>query len=117
MLAASVLNAYLDKDYTLTNRQQVVQLDQNLIFVLFIVAICKQCPRQRVLNESAGLLALTHEELLDRVETELLLLQPDLIRLRGESYREVANRLGEGGREQDDLWVRRELEDQAVRKQ
>lgn len=57
----------------------------------------------------------THEELLDGIQAQLFLFQPDLVRLRCESHGEIADRLGKGSGEQDDLRrLLRNFHDEAV---
>lgn len=57
--------------------------------------------------------SLTHEELLDGIERELLLLQTDLVCVRGEANGKVSNDVGERGREENDLRVFGHLGDEA----
>ena len=73
----------LAEDDALPNRQQSIQRNENIVFVIFILAI--------------------HVELPDRVDAEFVLLQLDFIRARCELVGELADVVGEGGGEEDNL--------------
>lgn len=105
--------AHLDKDDALSDREQIVQLDQNFILVLLVVAVCTEV-RSAQLAEYGTKCKHTHEELLDRIEGELLLLQADLVGARSEPDGEIPDDFGKGGGEQDDLRVLGHLQNEAA---
>ena len=104
-------STYLDEDDTLTNSQEVVQLDENLILVRFVAAVCTRTwsSAVHVYTLATGEVVRTHEELLDGVERQLLLLELNLVGLGCEPNREVANRVDKSSREQDNLAILGEL--------
>lgn len=67
------------------------------------------------LDESWENAGLTHEELLDGVEAEFLLLEPDLVRFRCEPRRKRSYRVSERSGEEDDLRVLSRFCDETVR--
>lgn len=81
---------YLDKDDTLTDGQQRVQANQDI--VLAVLGIL-------------GGVAAVDIELLDAVNRQLLGLECDLVSLGGNLFRKLAHTLGPGGREEDNLAV------------
>ena len=74
---------HLTEDDTLPNRQDVIQHDQLVVFVLLARAV--------------------EEELLDRPHVHLFLLELDLVRVRREPVRELAHVVVEGRGEEDGL--------------
>ena len=74
---------HLTENDTLPNRQDIIQHDQLVVFVLLARAV--------------------EEELFDRSHVHLLLLELDLVRVRREPVRELAHVVVEGRGEEDGL--------------
>ena len=74
---------YLAEDDALSDGQEVVERNEDLVFVLLVLAV--------------------HVELPDVVDRELVALQLDLVRVRRKLVRKVAHVVGERRREEDNL--------------
>ena len=64
--------------------------------------------KQRQRLEFAFLSVALQPQLLDSIDRDILLFQIDLIRFRCNAFCKVANPVGEGGREEDNLGIPRE---------
>lgn len=81
---------YLDEDDTLTDGQQRVQSNQDIVLAVLVFL---------------GGVAAVDIELLDAVDRQLFGLECDLVGLRGNLFRKLAHTFGPGGREEDNLAV------------